>query len=375
MDPDAKYQEIEQLEKEIDKLTIIERIKALDSKYSYLYRKNNPSPFDTEEITPEEKQQLQTEFDDFKNTPIDQECKTFLTELLNSEFPEKLSDGTVRGIVTVQLDEGDDLNVQVEQSAQGAKIISMDAKSALTNAGVHVKDMIVSINNKPCANLSVSGITDIIEEIPIIEHNYGNYRKLNFEVIRVVDKVEDIIGKFHLIDFIQKPLFRQTRSLQTKKSQINTIKTLKSIEQEISVNQSNIVESKTNIKNIITVQKNKHVFSSSSNNNYVFEFLNKIIDSDHHPIEDLKKVIEYISGYLTHCILIEDIRFWTYLFVTENKTFMKDISTYFHDDIQTQYDIINYIFTHAKLEQQHLELFSKGVKNIIKTWLESKKKN
>ena len=135
MDPDAKYQEIEQLEKEIDKLTIIERIKALDSKYSYLYRKNNPSPFDTEEITPEEKQQLQTEFNDFKNTPIDQECKTFLTELLNSEFPEKLSDGTVRGIVTVQLDEGDDLNVQVEQSAQGAKIISMDAKSALTNAG------------------------------------------------------------------------------------------------------------------------------------------------------------------------------------------------------------------------------------------------
>ena len=75
--------------------------------------------------------------------------------------------------MTVQLDEGDDLNVQVEQSAQGAKIISMDAKSALTNAGVHVKDMIVSINNKPCANLSVSGITDIIEEIPIIEHNYG----------------------------------------------------------------------------------------------------------------------------------------------------------------------------------------------------------
>ena len=52
---------------------------------------------------------------------------------------------------------------------------------------------------------------------------------------------------------------------------------------------------------------------------------------------------------------------------------MKDISTYFHDDIQTQYDIINYIFTHAKLEEQHLELFSKGVKNIIKTWLEKNK--
>ena len=32
MDPDAKYQEIEQLEKEIDKLTIIERIKALEFK-------------------------------------------------------------------------------------------------------------------------------------------------------------------------------------------------------------------------------------------------------------------------------------------------------------------------------------------------------
>ena len=28
---------------------------------------------------------------------------------------------------------------------------------------------------------------------------------------------------------------------------------------------------------------------------------------------------------------------------------MKDISTYFHDDIQTQYDIINYIFSNNKL--------------------------